>query len=154
MTILLIFRSSFRYGNFIAATNAAVRGVYDGPFCDPSTHDNTVGTTSYFGLYSLILPCWRHCEEFKVLQHSCSLYIESYTPTISVKCFSGVNGSPFLACGSAAVGIVRDTSRSFTVLLLLVTDEVAGTCAGMAALYSYYDTLAMAVMPTYFFIMF
>ena len=85
---------------------------------------------------------------FKVFQHNCTLYLDSYTPTIWLECFSGVNGSVILDCASAAVGINRDTSRSVTVLILSVIDEVAGTCTRIAALYLYYDPTAMAVMPT------
>ena len=64
--------------------------------------------------------------------------------------FSGVAGSPVLACANAAVGVVGDTSGSATVLILTLVDGVEVNCVGINTLYSFYYTPAMDVTPTLF----
>ena len=51
VTIIFDFRYYFRYLTFISASDAAIRGVYDGPFCDPSRFETNIGTTFSLSLF-------------------------------------------------------------------------------------------------------
>ena len=110
----LTFRASFISVTLVEAINPAVRGVYDGPFSNPSTCGTNIRTTSSSSLFnSSSLPESFYSGPSSPLEPYPSSW--SISSTIRSTCFFEVSGSPLLVHTSAALCIVGYTFTYITI---------------------------------------